>query len=106
MKCVRTKFEDEVFVKELFVAPENPPETRVDETEFVPGRVNGNDTRDVEGPFEFRIRKGRDEAAGRSVNVNRDVETFLFLKFVHFTKPIRIIRAKEREEGGTHANHS
>ena len=85
-------------MKELFVAPENPPETRVDETEFVPGRVNGNDTRDIEGPFEFRIRKGRNEAAGRGVNVNRDVEAFLFLKFVHFTKPIRIIRAKKRVE--------
>lgn len=63
--------------KEFWVAPDNPSNTRIDQTILVARNVDGNDLFKSEVPDQIWINERSHEATRCSVNVNRAVNATL-----------------------------
>ena len=65
------------------VAPKNPSKPSVNEPKLMAGGVDRNHTRNVETPFQVGIGKRCDESSGCAINVNRNIESFVFLELIN-----------------------
>lgn len=91
--------EDELFGEVLWVAPHHPADTGVHKPVFVAGGVDADDAGELEVPFELGVDKGRDEATGRSVDVDVAVEVALFEKVVNGFNVFVLASVGEAEDG-------
>lgn len=66
------QFEDEVLGQQRLVAPDNPANTDVRQTELVSGRVDRDDTWDLEIPKVLGSSEGSNETPRSSVDVDGD----------------------------------
>lgn len=69
--------EDEFLGEELGVTPDDPADARVDESVLVARDVDADDVGKAEIPFQFGDDEGRDETAGRGVDVDGGVKAAL-----------------------------
>src|ERR1022692_1918552 len=74
--------EDQFRMQIRSLPPDDPPYARIYQSVLVTGRINRFDSGQPEVPPYVGVQKRSDEASARAIDMNRDVESGLFLQTV------------------------